>query len=133
MQNKVRRVRPVRWCYDDELASRNKKGDLLMLATGMFPYLLHKGMIDLGADGISLTDESGNIRESIILGEVETVFLGYDALYPRRLSKNFGALWSPLRLTLHNGRQIYLIVFDRLGVFVRNKVWFQALKEILSA
>ena len=88
-------VRSVRWCYDYELASRDQKNDLLMLSSGMFPYLLRKGKVTFTGNAINLYDK---IREENLVmdyDQIKAVYLGYDELYPARLSKNFGAFWSP--------------------------------------
>lgn len=132
MQMKTGSVRPVRWCYDYELASRDQNNDLLMLTTGMFPYLLHKGNVLLTDKGLVLTTRYGKIKEDIAFSQMDKVYLGYDDLYPPRLSKNFGSFWSPLRLTLTGGMKIYLIVFGYFGIMIRNKQWFEDLKALLS-
>lgn len=125
-------IRPVRWCYDHELASRNQKNDLLMLTTGMFPYLLHKGKVLLTEKGLILMDSYGIIKDDMPFTRIETLYLGYDDLYLPRLSKNFGTFWSPLRLTLDNGMKAYLIIFGYFGLTIRTKLWFERLKELLS-
>lgn len=132
MQIQTVKSRSVRWCYDNELAARDQRNDLVMLTTGMFPYLLHKGKLILDENDITLIDNRDEAIEKINFSQIETVYLGYDELYPRRLSKNFGTFWSPLRLTMKDHSQIYLIIFDRLGLLVKNRYWFETLKESLS-
>lgn len=128
----INRVRSVRWCYDFELAKRNQKNDLLMLTTGIFPLLQHKGRLLLTDSGIELFGKSNEKKEEIPFDLIETIYLGYDDLYPPRLSKNFGYAWSPLRITLKNGAQIYLIIYGSMGILIRNKAWFEYLKNTLA-
>jgi len=128
----VNRMRPVRWCYDFELAERNQKNDLLMLTTGIFPLLLHKGHLLLTETGIVLLNKVGQKKEDISFEQIETVYLGYDELYPPRLSKNFGYAWSPIRITLKSGAKIYLIIYGSMGLLPRNKAWFEYLQNMLA-
>lgn len=103
-----------------------------MWTTGMFPYLLHKGTILLTEKGLILTNGYGGVKDEILFTRIQTVYLGYDDLYPPRLSKNSGTFWSPLRLSLDNGMKIYLIIFGYFGIMIRTKLWFESLKELLS-
>jgi len=128
----LNRKRAVRWCYDFELAERNQRNDLLMLTTGVFQFLLHKGNLLLTETGIDLLDPQNNTEEEIAFDQIDTIYLGYDDLYPPRLSKNFGYFWSPLRITMKNGSRIYLIIYGRLGLLIRNKIWFEYLKQYLG-
>lgn len=128
----MNRMRPVRWVYDFELAQRNQKSDLLMLISGMFPLLLHKGNLWLTDKGITLYNKSGEKQEDISFEQMATIYLGYDELYPPRLSKNYGTTWSPIRITLKNDAKIYLIIYGSMGLLIRNKAWFGQLKQILD-
>ena len=132
MQSETEMIRAVRWCYDYELATRDQSKDYLMYGTGLFPFLLHKGKIALNDSSLTLTDAKGKLMEEIWLRQIASIYLGYDELYPSKLTKNFGALWSPLRLTLKGDQQIYLIIYGRYGLFVKTKAWFEILKALLS-
>lgn len=125
-------IRTARWCYDFELASRDQTKDFLFSSAGIFPFLLHKGMISLDDHSINLTGRKGKEMDEILLNQIDTIYLGYDELYPPRLTKNFGALWSPLRITLNSGQKIYLIIYGRFGVLIKTKAWFEFLKSSLA-
>jgi hypothetical protein len=129
----INKERPVRWVYDYELAGRDQRNDLIMLTSGVFPLLLHRGDLLLTESGIELYDKSGTLREELPFDNMETVFMGYDDLYPSRLSKNFGYGWAPIRITLTNNAQIYLIIYRRMGLITSNKAWFEKLRQMLAA
>ena len=129
----INKERPVRWVYDYELAGRDQRNDLLMLTSGVFPLLLHRGDLLLTENGIELYDKSGTLQEDLPFDNMETVFMGYDDLYPNRLSKNFGYGWAPIRITLTNNAQIYLIIYRSMGLITGNKAWFEKLRQMLAA
>lgn len=131
-QYKTGTVRRLRWCYDYELAARNQKNDLLMLTSGLFPYLQHTGSLLLTEKSLVINGSDGVVKEDIPFSHIDTIYLGYDDLYPRRLSKNYGSIWSPLRLTLDNGARIYLIIFGYFGLLIKTRFWFDTLKALLA-
>ncbi|SDZ81292.1 hypothetical protein SAMN05192529_10280 [Arachidicoccus rhizosphaerae] len=128
----VNRQQPVRWVYDFELAGRDQKNDLLMLTSGVFQLLLHKGSLLLTEEGIILQNKAGQPEAQITFDQMATIFMGYDELYPARLTKNFGFFWAPIRITLTNHQQIYLIIYGSMGLIIRNKWWFEKLKQLLD-
>ena len=104
--------RTLRWCYDFGLSSRDESKDKFMLFTGMFPYLIHKGIILVTDKGLQLTSSTGQPKDNIAFEEIESLYLGYDEFYSSSLTKNYGALWAPLRIRLKTGNAIYLIEVD---------------------
>lgn len=121
----------VRWCYDYELTARDQRRDFFMLTTGGFPLFMHSGKIELIDDEISLFGDDGT-TDSIPPDEITSIFLGYDQLYPARLTKNFGPLWSPLRLPYGHQTQIYLIIAYYV-LWTKNKHWFELIKDRLNS
>ena len=87
MKLKPGTFRTARWCYDYELLSRDTSKDKLMLSTGMFPYLMHKGNILVTDKGLSLTNNLGIAKDSLTFDEIESIYLGYDELFLQALAR----------------------------------------------
>ena len=118
----------VFWSYGSELAQRNAATDYVQHFSGMKPFHYHEGDITLTADRVVF---SGDVNLDIPIASLDQLYLGFDDLFPRSLTKNFGLFWQPLRITLANQERLYLIIdYNFLGS--KNKAWYNLIKDILS-
>lgn len=119
----------VLWSYDYELPEQTSLREIASHFSGIGPFHAHQGEITLMTDRITLRDES---ELHISLTDLEQLYMGFDENFPRSSVKNFGLFWQPLRLTLHSGQQLYLIIdYNVLGS--KNQLWFDTIKIILEA
>ena len=118
----------VFWSYGSELAQRNVAADYVQHFSGIKPFHYHAGDIALTADRIVFT---GDVNLDIPMASLDQLYLGFDDLFPRSLSKNFGLFWQPLRITLANRERLYLIIDYNL-VGSNNKTWYNLIKDHLS-
>lgn len=118
----------VLWCFEAEVKSRGILDAIGGHVSGVLPFHHHKGEIALTSQSILLSGES---EMELPLLQVKAVFLGFDDAYPNTIVKNFGATWSPLRLTLQDDTILYLIIDYRMGV-TSNPIWFETLKNLLT-
>ena len=118
----------VLYTYDHELIQRSTLADVSAHFSGINPFHTHAGTITLTANTILI---EGDEDLEIPLGTLEQIYLGFDEAFPRTLVKNMGLFWQPLRLSLSNGKNLYLIIdYNMLGA--KNQLWFDGLKEMLS-
>ncbi|WP_411275242.1 hypothetical protein [Daejeonella sp.] len=119
----------VFYSYQHELLKRDSFADLRAHFSGIAPFHKHEGEIALSDEKIFI---SGDENLQIPLTSIDQIYLGFDEAFPRTLVKNMGLFWQPLRLSLSNGNILYLIVdYNVLGA--NNQLWFNELKELLSA
>lgn len=116
----------VFWCYESEVLNRTKAETFFSF---MGPNIFHKH------EGIILTREGivikGDENLSIPLSAIRKLYVGFDLSYPKTLVKNFGLFWQPLRITLQNEENLYLII-DYSFYRSDNVLWFNTLKQLLS-
>jgi hypothetical protein len=119
----------VLWSYDYEVLQRELLNEIGAHFSRVNPFHPHAGEITLTDDKLFIT---GDEDIEIPLGSLEQIYLGFDEVFPRTLVKNFGLFWQPLRLTLLTGDKLYLIIdYNMFGA--KNRLWFNELKEMLSA
>jgi hypothetical protein len=118
----------VFWSYDYELAQRNPATDYVKHFSGMKPFHYHEADITLTTDRIAIR---GDLHLDIPVHSLDQLYLGFDDLFPRSLSKNFGLFWQPLRITLANRERLYLII-DYNFIGSKNKTWYNLIKGLLS-
>lgn len=116
------------WSFDFEIRNRDRNNDFAFHFSGMRPFHCHSGEISLTENSIKII---GNDDVEIPFEDLTQLYLGFDESYTPSLSKNFGMFWQPLRVTLKDGRYLYLIIdYNFLGS--KNKIWFNTLTELLS-
>lgn len=121
----------VFWSYDHEVSQRSPAHNILAHFSGVLPFHRHKGVIYLTDRGLLI---SGDENLQIPYPDFDQVYLGFDKVYPRTLSRNLGLSWQPLRIKFDNGfeyKTVYLIIDHNL-FGNRNQLWFNSLKGILS-
>jgi hypothetical protein len=123
------------WSYGYEIAEIVPDQKLVTgLISGMGPIHNHKGYIALTDDSILIEGREDDADLTISLSAVHELYIGYDELYTYASVKNLGLLWQPLRIEFYNnGRleKIYLII-DYMGLYTRNKRWYESLTSILQ-
>ena len=118
----------VLWSYESELLNRDSISDVAAHFSGAPPFHAHSGTILLLDRTLQI---DGDEFLEISFEDIVQLYLGFDDIFPVTLAKNFGLFWQPLRLTLSNGRNIYLIIdYNFFGT--KNKKWFKKLREVLS-
>ncbi len=116
------------WCLDVEILDRDRANDFAFHISGVLPFHRHRGEISLNER--SLTIVGGDILE-ILLEDLTELYLGFDEIYTRSLSKNFGMFWEPLRITMNKEQSIYLVIdYSLMGG--NSKIWFNQLKQMLA-
>ena len=118
----------VLWSHHHEVKQRNALDNLAAHISFVMPYHAHKGSITL-TDTELIIEGDENLR--VPLTSLVQLYHGFDETFPPSLAKNLGLTWQPLRLSLNDGRVLYLIINYSLGM-TKNKLWFEALKEVLD-
>ena len=117
----------VFWSYDYELLEREVSSDMIFSFMSL-PFYRHTGKIELTNDALIIT---GADELKILFEEITQVYMGFDEIFSSTLVKNFGLFWQPLRITLQNRQNFYLVI--DYGIFgAKNKLWFNALQQLLS-
>jgi hypothetical protein len=118
----------VLWSYDHEVLNRDFFHELGAHFSGVRPFHRHNGEIALTNAKLAII---GDVDLDIPLNTLQQIYLGFDAVFPRSLAKNFGLFWQPLRLSLSNGQHLYLLIdYNLWGT--KNQLWFNGIQEILS-
>ena len=122
----------VLWSYENEIAESGLKEEISALFSFVKPLHHHEGEI-------LLTDASliinGDIDLNIPLGNLSQLYLGFDDSYKSTYVKNGGLFWQPLRVNYANDGItdiIYLVIDHTIIGTANDKLWFDALKQILS-
>jgi len=120
----------VLWAFDHELEKNSHASRFAGLFSFQRPLHHHQGEIILSNSQLVIT---GDEHVIISLNSIDQLFLGFDDLYPVSSVKNWGAFWQPLRIEYSNPQTqtIYLVIgFNSISA--QNKLWYDALKELLS-
>ncbi|RZJ34833.1 MAG: hypothetical protein EOO51_08230 [Flavobacterium sp.] len=118
----------VLWCTRQEVLQRNRGADWTFHFSGMRPFHTNWGEIALTDKSVQIT---GTVNLAIQFADLTQLYLGFDDAYTPMLARNFGLFWKPLRLTLLDDSQVYLII-DYKFFGSSNAGWFAKLKEVLS-
>lgn len=118
----------VWWSYDHEVARRTKWESVISFL-GPYPFHKHEGDIALTETRIFI---DGDEAWSIPLSTIDKLYLGFDEIFPMQLVKNFLSWRQPLRITLRDGRNVYLFIDYIMIGRTNNLLWFNTLKEMLS-
>lgn len=122
----------VLWSYEHELSLKSGLHQIAALFSGVPPIHDHEGYLVLTEDTLTITGDTNLV---IALGDIEQIYVGFDAQYPRNFIKNFGLFCQPLRIKTNNGIKadtIYLITDYSFSGTSRNQQLFNLLRGLLS-
>jgi hypothetical protein len=118
----------VLWSTLQEVQAADTMDLLASQFSGVNPFNRHRGQIVLTPTGMIIR---GDTNVDISLSELTQLSVGYDDVFHRGLTKNFGITWQPLRVCMRDGSVYYMIIDYRLG-FCRNQLWYDTLKQMYS-
>ncbi|MDO3624561.1 hypothetical protein [Mucilaginibacter sp. BT774] len=122
----------VMWSYPDEIAESGLKGEIRALFSFVKPLHHHEGEMLLTDSNLII---NGDIELNIPFTNLSQLFLGFDVVYKSTYVKNTGVFWQPLRISYYDGgmlNTLYLIIDHSIIGAAKDRLWFDALPQVLS-
>ncbi|RNL55827.1 hypothetical protein [Pedobacter jejuensis] len=119
----------VFWGYDYDIYN---KSNFMKSIMGMFslmpPLHQYSGRVVLTKTELIIL---GDTDLNIPLYTIDEVYIGFDEIFPASSVKNLGLFWQPLRVKFRADETVYMVI-DYNGINTNNKIWFDALQQILQ-